>query len=354
MNKPIIGISQGDPNGVGLELIIRSFQHSLLFEHCIPVLYANPKSFAYYKKLLGMDKPSYVMVRDISDIKGNQLNLISSYNELTEIQPGVSSEAGGKEAIHAVKRMLQDAKNGKLHAMVTAPLDKSTVKTENEFTGHTSYITKELGVSDSLMMLISDEIRVGLLTEHLPLGRVAQAVTKESIVSKLKIANESLKRDFGIVKPKIAVLGLNPHNGEQGKLGAEEKDIIAPAVKEAAEAGVFCFGPYSADGFFGMQSYRSFDMVLAMYHDQGLIPFKSIAFEDGVNYTAGLPVVRTSPDHGTAYNLAGKNTASTLSFINAVFAAIDIYHERNQTDHLKSNPLAFSNFRRERFRLEQG
>lgn len=353
MTKPIIGITQGDPNGVGLEVIIKAFEHPLLYDHCIPVLYANPKSFAFYKKLMNAEAPAYVQVKDISEIKGNQLNLIACGNEPIEIQPGTVSETAGNEALAAIDRMLIDAVAGKLHAIVTAPVDKSNIRTTPVFTGHTSYISKALGVDQSLMMLYNDDIRVGLLTEHLPLSKVPESVNKDLIVSKLKLANDSLRRDFGIVKPKIAVLGLNPHNGDNGTMGMEEKDIIIPAVEAAKTQNVFCFGPYSADGFFGMKSYKSFDMVLAMYHDQGLIPFKSMAFDDGVNYTAGLPVVRTSPDHGTAYDIAGKNIASPLSFSNAVFAAIDIHHQRHNTDQLKANPLGYSDLRRERFRLEQ-
>lgn len=353
MNKPIIGISQGDPNGVGLEVIIKILQHPMIFEYCIPVLYANPKSFAYVKKSLGMDKPMYVSVRDISEIKGHQINLITSSQEAFEVKFGQPSEAAGKEALMAIDRMLQDAAAGKLHGMVTAPVDKSTIKAEGGFTGHTGYIAKKLGAEQSLMILFNDEVKVGLLTEHLPLAEVPKSITKEAIVGKLKVAYESLKRDFGIMKPKIAVLGLNPHNGDNGKMGTEEKNIIEPAIREANEAGVFCLGPYSADGFFGMKTYHQFDLVLAMYHDQGLIPFKSLAFEDGVNYTAGLPVVRTSPDHGTAYDIAGKNVASSLSITNAIFEAINIYHKRNEEDLLRENPLGYSEFRRERFRLEQ-
>lgn len=354
MTKPIIGISQGDPNGVGLEIIVKSFEQNLLFGYCIPVLYANPKSFAYNKKSLGLDQPSYVLIKDVSEAKENQLNLISTSQEAFEVQFGQASEKAGSEALLAIERMLVDAKAKRLDAMVTAPVDKSTIKTSKGFSGHTAHIAEALGVSESLMILYNDDIRVGLLTEHLPLNKVSEAVKKEKIVSKLKIANESLKRDFGIVKPKIAILGLNPHNGDKGAFGNEEKDIIMPAIAEAQASDIFCFGPYSADGFFGMKLYHQFDLVLAMYHDQGLIPFKSIAFEDGVNYTAGLPVLRTSPDHGTAYDIAGKGIASTLSFINAVFSAIDIVNQRISTDQLKANPLGFSEFRRERFRLEQG
>lgn len=352
MSKPIIGISQGDPNGVGLEVIIKTLQHHIVFEHCIPVLYGNPKTFAYHKKTLNLEKVSYTLIRDISEAKKNQINLITTSNESFEVQYGQASQAAGKEAFMAISRMMQDAKAGKLDAIVTAPVDKSTI-TEPGFTGHTGYITKHLEADDSLMVLFNEEVRVGLLTEHLPISKVASSITKEGIISKLRIASKSLRKDFGTTKPKIAVLGLNPHNGDNGSMGNEEKDIIIPAIAEAKGEDIFCFGPYSADGFFGMKSYMQFDLVLAMYHDQGLIPFKSMAFEDGVNYTAGLPIVRTSPDHGTAYDIAGKNCALPLSFANALFSAIDIFYQQKETEALKANPLGYTEFRRERFRLEQ-
>jgi 4-hydroxythreonine-4-phosphate dehydrogenase len=354
MNKPIVGISQGDPNGVGLEVVLKTLQHDMIYNYCIPVVYANPKSFNYTKKTIDQEKPSYTLIKDISEARPDQLNLIVTSNEPFEIQYGIASENAGKEAFSAIGRMMQDARDKKLDAIVTAPVDKSTIKTEQAFSGHTGFITQYLGLQNSLMILYNEDIRVGLVTEHMPLSKVAAAITKESIINKLKIANESLKKDFGLLRPKIAVLGLNPHNGDNGALGNEEKDIIMPAVKEANNQGVFCFGPYSADGFFGMKTYTQFDMVLAMYHDQGLIPFKSLAFDDGVNYTAGLPVVRTSPDHGTAYDIAGKNCASPLSFTNALFAAIEIFHQRNESTELRENPLRISEFRRERFRLDQG
>jgi 4-hydroxythreonine-4-phosphate dehydrogenase len=354
MHKPIIGISQGDPNGVGLEVIIQTLRHQAIYDYCTPVVYANPKSFNYHKRTLNQEKPSYVLIKDISEARPNQLNLLPSNNEAVEVQYGVASETAGKEAFLAINRMMQDAKAGKLHAIVTAPVDKSTIKIEQGFTGHTGYITQYLGMQNSLMILYNEDIRVGLVTEHMPISKVASAISKDIILAKLKIANESLKKDFGLLKPKIAVLGLNPHNGDNGTLGNEEKDIIVPAVKEANTQNIFCFGPYSADGFFGMKTYQQFDLVLAMYHDQGLIPFKSLAFEDGVNFTAGLPVIRTSPDHGTGYDIAGKGCASSLSFTNALFAAIEIYHQRNETDELKTNPLRMSELKRERFRLEQG
>ena len=353
MKLPIIGISQGDPNGVGMEVILKAFATPLLMEYCVPVLYANPKSFAFHKKALNLELPMYHQIKDISDAKAGQLNLIASNQEAVEIQLGKASELAGAEALKAIDRMLLDVNKKQLDAIVTAPIDKSSVKTTVPFTGHTGYIKTTTGANDVLMLLFNDDLKVGLVTEHLPISQVAAAITKEAILSKLHIAHTSLKRDFGINKPKIAVLGLNPHSGDNGKLGKEEQDIIIPAIEAAKQEQIFCIGPYSADAFFGMKQYQQFDMVLAMYHDQGLIPFKSMAFDDGVNYTAGLSVPRTSPDHGTAYDITGKGIASPLSFMNAMFEAIKMYHQRHHEDALRANPLAFSEFKRERFRLEQ-
>ncbi|MDP2174674.1 MAG: 4-hydroxythreonine-4-phosphate dehydrogenase PdxA [Bacteroidota bacterium] len=354
MKKPLLGISQGDPNGVGLEVIIKTFQHEFLFENCVPILYANPKTFAIHKSQLNIEKPNYVLIRDVSEAKQNQLNLIVSSQESFNVNFGKVDDNAGKEAFLALNRMMQDVKAGKLDIIVTAPLDKSTVKIEQGFTGHTGFITQFLNQSESLMVLYNDDIKVGLITEHIPISKISQTLNKDLIVRKLKIAHESLKIDFGIAKPKIAVLGLNPHNGDNGKMGNEENEIIIPAINEAKENGVFCMGPYSADGFFGMKQYTQFDLVMSMYHDQGLIPFKSMAFDDGVNFTAGLSIVRTSPDHGTAYDIAGKNIASNLSFTNAVFEGIKSFHTRNESNAFLENPLKFSELKRERFRLEKG
>ncbi len=353
MKLPIIGISQGDPNGVGMEVILKAFATPLLMEYCVPVLYANPKTFAFHKKALNLELPMYQQIKDISEAKAGQLNLIASNQEAVEIQLGKPSDLAGAEALKAIDRMLLDVNKKQLDAIVTAPIDKSSVKTVSNFTGHTGYIKTATGANDVLMLLFNDDLKVGLVTEHLPISQVASAITKENILSKLHIANATLKRDFGINKPKIAVLGLNPHSGDNGKLGKEEQDVIIPAIEAAKQEQIFCLGPYSADAFFGMKQYQQFDMVLAMYHDQGLIPFKSMAFDDGVNYTAGLSVPRTSPDHGTAYDITGKGIASSLSFMNAMFEAIKIHHQRNHEDALRANPLAFSEFKRERFRLEQ-
>lgn len=352
MKKPIIGISQGDPNGVGLEVIMKTFQFEFMYEHCIPVLYGNPKSFTFHKKACNLDKLNYNLIKDVSEAKPNHFNLIATSNETVEIQFGKSTEQAGKEAFMAFKKLCEDAKANKLDAIVTAPLDKSNIKIAEGFTGHTGYLSQFFNVSDSLMILSSDELKIGLITEHVSLANVSEKLNANLISSKIKTANDSLKRDFGLLRPRIAVLGLNPHNGDNGAIGKEEKELIKPTITKLNDEKIQCYGPYSADGFFGTRNYKNFDLVMAMYHDQGLIPFKSIAFDDGINYTAGLPIIRTSPDHGTGYDIAGKNIASPLSFCNAVFAALDIYKQRNETDELRSNPLPYSELKRERFRLE--
>ncbi len=353
--KPIkIGISQGDPNGVGMEVILKTFQHEFILNSCTPILYANPKTFAFNKKQFNFELPQYHLIRDVNEAKPNQLNLINTSNETFEVKFGESSLEAGKEAFWALKKMTEDAKSGKLDAILTAPLDKSTIKIDAEFTGHTGYIAHEFNVQNSLMVLYNEDIRVGLVTEHIPVSQISKNLSKEKIISKIMTAHQTLKQDFGILKPKIAVLGLNPHNGDNGKMGTEEKEMISPAIQEMSQKGILCMGPYSADGFFGMKTYHQFDLVLAMYHDQGLIPFKSMAFDDGINFTAGLPIIRTSPDHGTAYDIAGKGIADSLSFTNALFEAIKLYHQRNESEELQKNPLLFSELKRERFRLEKG
>jgi 4-hydroxythreonine-4-phosphate dehydrogenase len=298
-----------------------------------------------------MDKPSYVVVKSASEAKPNQLNMVFSANDPIDIQFGKESAEGGKEAMSALRVMVQEANENKLDAIVTGPLNKSTIDIKG-FNGHTAFLAQVFGSTNYIMMMVSDELKMGLVTDHLPLKQVAENLSTEKIIAAIKIMNSALKTDFGIVKPKIAVLGLNPHAGDNGLLGDEEKVIIKPAVDAMYQEGIFCFGPYSADGFFGMHTFNQFDGVLAMYHDQGLIPFKYMSFADGVNYTAGLKTVRTSPDHGTAYDIAGKGIADPQSFINAIYTAITISKQRKETADLKENPLNFSELRRERFRLE--
>ncbi len=352
IEKPKIGISAGDPNGVGYEVILKTLQHEFFYTICTPILYGNPKILNYTKKHLGLDSISYNSINDVKDAKENKLNLIATSNDSFEVKFGESQMQAGKESFLAINKMMADIKNKNLDAIVTAPVDKSNIKIEQGFSGHTGFITQYLGLTDSLMILYNEEIKIGLVTEHIPLSQVASHLTTEKIFQKISIAHQSLKDDFGIVKPRIAVLSLNPHNGDNGTMGNEEKTIILPAIKKATEQNIICFGTYSADGFFGSHLYKQFDLVLAMYHDQGLVPFKTIAFDEGINYTAGLPIVRTSPDHGTGYNIAGKNIASPLSFSNALCEAIKILNTRKNSEELHKNPLAYTEFKREKFRLE--
>lgn len=351
--KPVIGITQGDPNGVGLELIIRTFADEHIYKYCTPVVYASPKSFVFYKKQLNLQEPMYHLVQSASEAKAGRLNLVVSSDAAMEITPGQASDAAGKEALLALDKALVDAAAGHLQAMVTAPLDKNTVAANLPgFSGHTGYIAEKLGVDRYAMVLVSENLRVGLVTEHLPVSQIAQAITTDKIVAKLNILHSSLREDFACTKPRIAVLGLNPHAGDGGLLGKEEINIIKPAIAKVFGEGKLVYGPYSADSFFGSGAYKTFDGVLAMYHDQGLIPFKTFAFYDGVNYTAGLNLVRTSPDHGTAYDLAGKGTCETLSFRNAIYEAIGIVRNRLQYHEDYADPLPYAELRREKFRID--
>ena len=350
MSKYKIGITQGDPNGIGMEVIIKCFQEGFLFKKCTPILYADRKIFSFWKKHLELDNPRYNIITKPEDAIENELNLINvDSNYLVEI--GEPKEEAGNSAFMALSQCMHDAKNGKLDAIVTAPLDKSTVNPEGMvFTGHTDYLASEFEVEDYMMLMTCDEVTVGLVTTHIPLGEVAKVITKEKILEKLEILQASLINDFGITKPRIAVLGLNPHAGDSGVIGNEEIDIIVPAINEAREKGIVVIGAYPSDGFFGSREFQNFDGVLAMYHDQGLIPFKYISEDRGVNYTAGLTVVRTSPDHGTAYDIAGKGIAQEGSMRTSILKAVDILRKREEANDLSKNPLLFSEQKRERFR----
>lgn len=346
-----IGITQGDPNGVGMELILRIFEDENIYKYCIPVLYASPKTFTFYKKMLQMEQPIYQLVRSAEQAQVGKLNLVVGSESAHEISAGVASDSAGEEALNCLKAALADIKH--LDALVTAPLDKSTVaKSEPKFTGHTGFIANFFKVDNYAMFLESEELKVALVTEHLPLSEISKNLTSDKIIQKLEVVYHSLREDFNYIKPRIAVLGLNPHAGDNGLLGKEETEVIQPAIKKLFDQGKLIYGPYSADSFFGGGQYKAFDAVLAMYHDQGLIPFKSMAFYDGVNFTAGLPIVRTSPDHGTAYSLAGKGTAETLSMRTAIYEAIRIVKNRKQFTEDFENPLPYSELRRERFRID--
>ena len=339
-NKIKIGISIGDVNGIGLEVILKTLANNSILDYCTPIVYGHTKVASYHRKALGLGDFSFNVINDAADANPKKSNMINCWEEDVKIELGTANETGGKYALLSLERATEDLINGNIDALVTAPINKHNIQSETfKFPGHTEYLQERSGSADVLMFMISEDLRVGVVTGHIPVTEISQNLTKEKIVKKLVMINESLKKDFWIEKPKIAVLGLNPHAGDNGLLGSEEKDIIIPAIQEAFDRGVICFGPYPADGFFGKGSYKQFDAVLAMYHDQGLIPFKTIAFGSGVNYTAGMKYIRTSPDHGTGYDIAGKNVADPASFIEALFAATHIVNHRREQESLLSNQL---------------
>jgi 4-hydroxythreonine-4-phosphate dehydrogenase len=332
-DKPVIGISLGDFNGIGPEVIMKTLADQRVSKLCVPVVYGNYKIFAKYKRLIEIEEMSFHSIRNISELFPKKNNLVTCWEEDHEITPGKVTPEAGKCAFISLQKATEDVLTGSLDAIVTAPINKKNIQNPDfNFVGHTEYLTQKANASDSLMLLVCEELRIGVVTGHIPLSEVKSTLTKEKILTKVTIFNKSLKNDFGISKPKIALLGLNPHAGEEGLLGNEEKEIIAPLIEELKQKGVLAFGPFPADGFFGSKHYQKFDGVLGMYHDQGLVPFKLMAFDSGVNFTAGLPFIRTSPDHGTAYDLAGKNMANESSFRAALFQAIDLVKNKKPVE----------------------
>ncbi|MFY0600454.1 MAG: 4-hydroxythreonine-4-phosphate dehydrogenase PdxA [Cyclobacteriaceae bacterium] len=331
-NKPIIGISVGDYNGIGPEVIIKAIEDNRLLRYMIPVLYCDSRVMSFYRKQLDLKNFNYNQVKTVDQIHHKRFNLVNIQEEgEIKITPGEGNSKSGKYALKSLRAALDDLKANKIDALCTAPLSKELIQSDDfKFPGHTEFLTKESEQKESLMLLIDDNLRVGVVTGHIPIKEVSESLTKEKIKMKLQILRKSLKKDFGKSKPKIAVLGLNPHAGENGLLGKEEEEIIAPVISEMKKDGHLIFGPFPADGFFGSSQFKNFDGILAMYHDQGLIPFKNIAFESGVNFTAGLTFVRTSPDHGTAFGVAGKGTADPTSMRNALLAARDILKSRTE------------------------
>lgn len=339
-NKPVIGISCGDINGIGIELIIKVMSDNRILEICTPVIFANNKVVNFYRKSLPEMNINFSVVKDSTRISHKQVNVYNCWEEDIAVTPGLLNDVGGKYAITSLSIAAEALKAGKLDGLVTAPIHKKNIQSgEFNFPGHTPYLKKLFGVNDVAMFMVAENMRVALLTEHVPLKEVAQYITRENILSKLNVINNSLKKDFGITKPKIAVLGLNPHAGDEGLIGKEEIEIIKPAVKEAKQKDIFCFGPYSADAFFARGQHEKFDAVLALYHDQGLIPFKSLAIGEGVNFTAGLNGIRTSPDHGVAFDIAGKGIADESSFRAAIYKCIDILQSRREYASQYKNPL---------------
>ena len=338
--RPVVGISVGDLNGIGIELIIKTFSDSRIMDFCTPVVFASTKALNFYRKLSPEININYSSIKEISKALPKQLNVFTTWEEDVEILPGKMNEVGGKYGVLSLKAAVAELKNKSLDALVTAPLHKYAMQSsEFSFTGHTPYLKEEFQSEDVLMLMVAENMRVGLLTEHVSIGDVAKNISKENIIKKINLLKNSLKKDFGIDKPKIAVLGLNPHAGDQGLVGKEEKEIILPAILDSRKSDCIVMGPYSADAFFARGTPEKFDAVLAMYHDQGLIPFKSLALGEGTNFTAGLSVIRTSPDHGTAFDIAGKNKADESSFRAAVFAAIEIFDTRMGYSDMRKNPM---------------
>ncbi len=338
-----VGITHGDINGIGYEVILKTLDDTRILEMCTPVVYGSAKIAAFYRKTLGMQPVQLTQTADAADARDGAVNIINVVGEDCKVEPGQETATAGEAARAALERAVADLRKGHIDVLVTAPINKHNVHSaEFAFPGHTEYLEASLGCDDgsrALMVLCSDDMRVALVTTHLPINQVPQAITREAVLEKLRLFNRSLVRDFGVHAPRIAVLSLNPHAGEGGLLGTEEQEAISPAIEDARGAKILAFGPYAADGFFGSGLYHRFDGVLAMYHDQGLAPFKALAMEAGVNFTAGLPYVRTSPDHGTGYDIAGKGEASEQSMRSAIFTAIDIYRNRLREDEATAHPL---------------
>lgn len=335
-----VAITQGDTNGVGYEVILKVFSDPNILELCTPIIYGSPKIASYHRKTLNLDVP-YTIINHAEEARDGRVNLLACFDDEIKIEMGQPSQEAGAAALKALDRAMTDYRSELYDVLVTAPINKATIQSPGfHFPGHTEYIETSVGEGQkALMILMNETLRVALVTTHLPIKDIAKAITKEGIIEKATIFHKALKRDFRISSPRIAVLSLNPHAGDNGLLGSEEKDIILPAIEELADKGIQAFGPFAADGFFGSGAYDRFDGVLAMYHDQGLAPFKTIALESGVNYTAGLPIVRTSPDHGTAYDIAGKGIADENSMRQAIFTAIDVFRNRKFYDEPLQNPL---------------
>ncbi len=339
-DKITVGITHGDINGISYEVILQTLVDNRLFDLCTPILYGSAKVAAYHRKALNIGNFSLNSIKTPEEANPKRANLINCIDENVRVELGKSTQMAGEASLQALIEGVKHLKEGRINAIVTAPIDKHNIQSEEfSFPGHTEYFQQQFEAPEVLMLMVSDLMKVGVVTGHVPLEEVPGLITREAIISKLNVLNRSLIEDFAVRKPRIAVLGLNPHAGDNGLLGKQDQEVILPALNEMREKGLLVFGPYPADGFFGAGSYKKFDAVLAMYHDQGLIPFKALDFGGGVNFTAGLPVVRTSPAHGTAYELAGKGEASDESFRHAIYLACDIYHNRQQYAELTKDPL---------------
>jgi 4-hydroxythreonine-4-phosphate dehydrogenase len=349
MEKPIIGITTGDINGIGPEIIIKTLSDNRILDLCTPIVFSSNKVINYYRRITVDHQLTFNSTKEMDKLNPKQVNVFNCWEEEVSIQPGVLTEAGGKYAVRSLEVATQCLKDGQLDALVTGPMHKSNAQSANfPYSGHTPYLKEKFEAKDVLMLLYHNNLRVAVATEHIPLEKVAASITTELLQSKLTLLRESLIKDFGIDKPRIAVLGLNPHAGDEGTLGNQEQSIIKPLVEQWQQNGHLVYGPYSADAFFAKANYKNFDGVLAMYHDQGLIPFKTLAQGEGVNFTAGLSVVRTSPDHGTAFDIAGKNVADHGSFLEAIFQAINLVRQRENYSENTANPLRRRRMEKER------
>lgn len=335
-----VGITQGDINGIGYEVIIKTLMEPHMIELCTPIIYGSPKVAAYHRKALNIEGLSFNHIRNANEAHTKRINIINCMDDSVRVELGKSTREAGESSFNALDAACIDLEQGLIDVLVTAPINKDNIQSEHfSFPGHTEYLAQRFKTNNYVMLMVSDTMKMGVVTTHMPLSEVSKNITKEAILSKLRIISHSLQQDFSITKPRIAVFGLNPHAGDNGLLGNEEIDIILPAILQAKKEGIIALGPYPADGFFGSNDYRKFDAILAMYHDQGLIPFKMASFEHGVNYTAGLPIIRTSPAHGTAYSIAGEDKASPASFRQAMFLAVDIFKNRIIHEEISKNPL---------------
>ncbi|MCF8303413.1 MAG: 4-hydroxythreonine-4-phosphate dehydrogenase PdxA [Bacteroidales bacterium] len=338
-----VGITHGDVNGIGYEVIIKAFQDPRIIQMYTPIVYGASKVASYHRKTLSVGDFTFNLIKSPEQAHPRKPNIINCVNTEVKIELGKSTAIAGELSLLALEQAVNDLKKNKIDVLVTAPINKKNIQTSGfDFPGHTEYLARRFETEDYLMLMVSKQLRIGVVTGHIPINQVPEAINKDLILQKIKIMNHSLIRDFNIRKPRIAILGLNPHAGDEGLLGKEEQEIIKPAIDQANEENMLAFGPYPADGFFGSDTFGQFDGILAMYHDQGLIPFKTMSFDSGVNFTAGLPIVRTSPAHGTAYSIAGKNQASESSMREAVYLAVDIYSNRELHDEINRKPLNVS------------
>jgi 4-hydroxythreonine-4-phosphate dehydrogenase len=336
----IVGITQGDINGIGYEVIIKALLDPVINEICIPVVYGSPKVAAYHRKALNINNFSFNNIRTADEANSKRANMINCLDDNVRVELGKSTSHGGESALLSLEKAIEDLKDGKIDVLVTAPIDKHNVQSDSfQFPGHTEYLKSKFKSDETLMFMIGESLKIGMVTGHVPLNKVSEMITVDSVMRKIRLMNHSLQFDFAIRKPRIAVLGLNPHAGDNTLLGREEADTIIPAIQKVQQDGILAFGPFPADGFFGAGSFTKFDGILAMYHDQGITPFKALSFDTGVNFTAGLSVVRTSPVHGTAFSIAGKGEASENSFRQAIFQACDIFRNRQLYKEISQNPL---------------